>query len=104
MLIWVAPIRRALDRLRTKDPDHDGLRRALRATIMVSLAAGFSLVAVGGAAAPRFAVLGAHWLMVVTAFPGNRQNRAVGLPRLGRQREHSDRAGHLGYSPRPTGQ
>jgi Fusaric acid resistance protein-like len=83
MLIWVAPIRRAFDRLRTKDPDHDGLRRALRAAIMVPLAAGFSLVVVGGTAAPLFAVLGAHWLMVVTDFPGNRQNRAVAYLGLG---------------------
>lgn len=83
MLIWVGPIWRALEQLRAKDPDHDGLRRAIRAAIMVPLAAGFSLVVVGGTAAPLFAVLGAYWLMVVTDFPGNRQNRAVAYLGLG---------------------
>jgi hypothetical protein len=37
-----------LARLRTGDPDRDGLRRAIRAAITVPLAAGFSLVTVGG--------------------------------------------------------
>jgi fusaric acid resistance family protein len=83
MLIWVAPIQRALEQLRTKDPDRDGLRRGIRAAIMVPLTTGFSLVVVGGTAAPLFAVLGAYWLMVVTDFPGNRQNRAVAYLGLG---------------------
>jgi hypothetical protein len=73
----IGPVRRALERLHTKDPDRDGLRRAIRAAIVVPLAAGFGRLIVGGTAAPLFAVLGAYWLMVVTDFPGNRQNRAV---------------------------
>jgi Fusaric acid resistance protein-like len=81
MAIW--PVRWALERLRTKDPDRDGLRRAIRAAIMVPLAAGFGRVVVGGTAAPLFAALGAYWLMVVTDFPGNRQNRAVAYLGLG---------------------
>src|SRR5437588_528935 len=80
MLTWV---RRVLERLHTKDPDHDGLRRAVRAAIMVPLTAGLSLIVVGGTAAPLFAVLGAYWFMVVTDFPGNRQNRAVAYLGLG---------------------
>ena len=81
MAIW--PVRRALDRLHSKDPDRDGLRRAIRAAIVVPLAAGFGRLLVGGTAAPLFAVLGAYWLMVVTDFPGNRQNRAVAYLGLG---------------------
>ncbi len=81
MAIW--PVRRALERLHTKDPDRDGLRRAIRAAIVVPLAAGLGRVLVGGTAAPLFAALGAYWLMVVTDFPGNRQNRAVAYLGLG---------------------
>src|SRR6201997_2392901 len=77
MLIRVPPIRRALQALRSKDPERDALRRAIRAAIMVPLTAGFAFVFVGGHAAPLYALLGAFWLLVVTEFPGNRQQRAV---------------------------
>ena len=73
----------AVARLRAKDPDGDALRRAIRAAITVPLSAGFSLVVVGGAQAPLFTLLGAFWLMVVTDFPGNRQNRALAYLGLG---------------------
>jgi len=66
-----------LQLLRDKDPERDALRRALRAAIMVPLAAGFTFVVVGGRVAPLFTLLGAFWLLVVTEFPGNRQQRAV---------------------------
>ena len=81
MAIW--PVRWAVERLRTKDPDRDGLRRAIRAAVVVPLAAGLARVLVGGTATPLFAALGAYWLMVVTDFPGNRQNRAVAYLGLG---------------------
>jgi len=77
MLIRDRPIRRTLDLVRIKDPESDALRRAIRAAIAVPLAAGFSVVVVGGTAAPLFTLLGAFWLLVVTDFPGNRQQRAV---------------------------
>ena len=81
MAIW--PVRWASQQLRTKDPDRDTLRRAIRAAVIVPLAAGFGRIVVGGTAAPLFAALGAYWLMVVTDFPGNRQNRAVAYLGLG---------------------
>jgi hypothetical protein len=77
MLIRVPPIRQALQVLRSKDPERDALRRAIRAAIMVPLTAGSAFVFVGGHAAPLYALLGAFWLLVVTEFPGNRQQRAV---------------------------
>jgi hypothetical protein len=77
MLIRVPPIRGTLQRLRSKDPERDALRRAIRAAIMVPVAAGFAFVVVGGRVAPLYALLGAFWLLVVTEFPGNRQQRAV---------------------------
>ena len=77
MLIRVPPIRETLQLFRTKDPERDALRRAIRAAIMVPLTAGFAFAVVGGRATPLYALLGAFWLLVVTDFPGNRQQRAV---------------------------
>ena len=77
MPIRVPPIRETLQLFGAKDPERDALRRAIRAAIMVPLTAGFAFVVVGGRAAPQYALLGAFWLLVVTDFPGNRQQRAV---------------------------
>lgn len=76
-------IKQTLERLRSHDPEHDALRRAARAAITVPLAAAVSLVVAGGTQAPLYTLLGAFWLMVVTDFPGNRQNRAAGYLGLG---------------------
>ena len=77
MQIRVPSIRETLQLLPTKDPERDALRRAMRAAIMVPVAAGFAFVVVGGRVVPLYALLGAFWLLVVTEFPGNRQQRAV---------------------------
>ncbi|SPM30085.1 FUSC family protein [Mycobacterium terramassiliense] len=77
MLTRVSPIRRAMQVVRDTDPERDGLRRAVRAAIMVPATAGFAFGVVGGKAVPLYALLGAFWLLVVTEFPGNRQQRAV---------------------------
>ena len=77
MLIRVPSIRKTLELLGSKDPERDALRRAIRAAIMVPLTAGVAFVLVGGRATPLYALLGAFWLLVVTEFPGNRQQRAV---------------------------
>jgi hypothetical protein len=78
MPIQATPIRRVLERLRTKDPQRDGLRRAIRAAVTVPLVALFSFVVVGGTSVPLFTLLGAFWLLVVADFPGNREQRMVG--------------------------
>src|SRR5246500_4301852 len=77
MLIRVPPIRQTLQQLRTEDPERDALKRAIRAAIMVPLTAGLAFALVGGRVTPLYALLGAFWLLVVTEFPGNRQQRAV---------------------------
>jgi Fusaric acid resistance protein-like len=77
MLIRVPRIGQTLQSLRSEDPERDALRRAVRAAIMVPLTTGFAFVVVGGRATPLYALLGAFWLLVVTEFPGNRQQRAV---------------------------
>jgi uncharacterized membrane protein YccC len=66
-----------IERLRTGDPERDALRRAVRAAIVVPLAAAVSFVAVGGSQAPLFTIVGALWLMVLVDFPGDRQGRAL---------------------------
>jgi len=75
--------RRAVDRVRTRDPERDALRRALRAAIVVPIAAGVSFLAVGGTQAPLFTVIGSIWLMVLVDFPGTRQVRALAYCGLG---------------------
>jgi uncharacterized membrane protein YccC len=65
------------ERLRTGDPERDALRRAVRAAIVVPLAAAVSFMVVGGSQAPLFTIVGALWLMVLVDFPGNRRGRAL---------------------------
>ncbi|MEE6177157.1 FUSC family protein [Mycobacterium sp. 050134] len=77
MLIRVPSIRQTWQQWRTKDPEGDALRRAIRAAVVVPLTAGFAFVVVGSRAVPLYALLGAFWLLVVTDFPGNRQQRAL---------------------------
>jgi uncharacterized membrane protein YgaE (UPF0421/DUF939 family) len=67
----------AVERLQTRDPERDALRRAVRAAIVVPLAAAVSFFLVGGSQAPLFTIIGAFWLMVLVDFPGNRQGRAL---------------------------
>ncbi|WP_156686433.1 FUSC family protein [Mycobacterium sp. Marseille-P9652] len=77
MPIRIPSIRHTLQVLRTKDPERDALRRAVRAAVMVPLTTGLAFLVVGGKVVPLYALLGAFWLLVVTDFPGNRQQRAV---------------------------
>jgi hypothetical protein len=76
-------VRRAVGRLRTRDPDLDALRRAVRAAVVVPLAAALGFLVVGGTQAPLFTLIGAFWLMVLVDFPGNRQGRAAAYLGLG---------------------
>ena len=78
MLTRIHPIRQAYELLRSKDPERDALRRAIRAGIMVPLTVGLAFLVAGGTVVPLYALLGAFWLLVVTDFPGNRYQRAVG--------------------------
>jgi Fusaric acid resistance protein-like len=75
--------RGAVCRIRTRDPEHDAARRALRAAIIVPLAAAVSFGIGGGAQTPLFTIFGSFALMVLADFPGNRQVRAVAYAGLG---------------------
>jgi Fusaric acid resistance protein-like len=65
------------ERLHKGDPERDALRRAVRAAIVVPVAAAVSFFVVGGSQAPLFTIVGALWLMVLVDFPGSRQGRAL---------------------------
>jgi fusaric acid resistance family protein len=76
-------IRRAVQRLRSRDPEYDALLRAVRAAIVVPLAAAVSFTIAGNSQTPLFAIFGSFALMVLADFPGNRQTRALAYAGLG---------------------
>ncbi|WP_179470243.1 FUSC family protein [Mycolicibacterium vinylchloridicum] len=74
---------RAAERVRTRDPENDGARRALRAAIVVPIAAAVSFSVGGGSQTPLFTIFGSIALLIVTDFPGNMNARAVAYGGLG---------------------
>ncbi|MGW0161904.1 FUSC family protein [Mycobacterium sp. NPDC003323] len=72
-----------LDRIQQKDPEYDALRRAVRAAIIVPVAAGLSFLIAGDTQAPMFAIFGSVALLIITDFPGNRPVRALAYAGLG---------------------
>jgi uncharacterized membrane protein YccC len=75
--------RRAAERIACRDPERDGLRRAVRAAVVVPLVAAVSFTVAGGSQTPLYTIFGSFALMVLADFPGNRQNRAVAYAGLG---------------------
>jgi uncharacterized membrane protein YccC len=73
---------RVVHHLQARDPESDGLRRAVRAAVVVPIAAAVSF-RIGGSQTPLFAIFGSFALMVLADLPGNRPNRAVGYAGLG---------------------
>jgi uncharacterized membrane protein YccC len=69
-------VRRALDRLESRDPELDALRRAARAGLVLPVSAGVGFL-FGGGETPLFAIFGSIALLIVVDFPGNRSGRAV---------------------------
>jgi uncharacterized membrane protein YccC len=78
-----AVLRHVLDRLRARDPEYDALRRALRAAIMVPVAAAVSFAVGGGSQTPLFTIFGSVALLIMVDFPGNRPTRALAYCGLG---------------------
>lgn len=68
---------RAGDRIRRRDPEHDALRRALRAAIMLPVAAAVGFGVGGGPQTPLFTIFGSVALLIMVDFPGNRPARAL---------------------------
>ncbi len=82
MLSPPAIFRRAVHRLDVRDPERDGLRRAVRGAIIVPIAAAVSFK-IGASQTPLFTIFGSFALMVLADFPGNRGNRALAYAGLG---------------------
>ncbi|HYZ66229.1 MAG TPA: FUSC family protein [Mycobacterium sp.] len=78
-----AVFRHALDRLRARDPQFDAFRRALRAAIVLPIAAAISFAVGGGSQTPLFTIFGSVALLILVDFPGNRPARALAYCGLG---------------------
>jgi hypothetical protein len=75
--------RRAFDRVRQRDPENDAARRAVRAAIVLPLAAAVGFAVGSGSQTPLFAIFGSVALLITVDFPGNRPARAVAYGGLG---------------------
>lgn len=71
------------ERLRERDPGLDGARRALRAGIVVPIAAAVVYLVAGDTQAPAFAVFGSIALLIASDFPGPPATRALAYCGLG---------------------
>lgn len=69
--------RHVLDRMRARDPEFDALRRALRAAIVLPIAAAVSFAIGGSSQTPLFTIFGCVALLILVDFPGNRSARAL---------------------------
>ena len=75
--------RRAIDRIRERDPEHDAARRAVRAAIVLPVAAAVGFAVGSGSQTPLFAIFGSVSLLITVDFPGNRAARALAYGGLG---------------------
>ena len=71
-----------IDRLRTRDPGRDGLRRAVRNGIAIPIAALVSYLVAGASQAPVFTLVGSIALLIAADFPGSVGSRALGYAGL----------------------
>jgi len=75
--------RRIARRIRERDPELDAARRALRAAIVIPIAAAVSFTVGGGSQTPLFTIFGSIALLIVVDFPGNMNARALAYCGLG---------------------
>jgi len=75
--------RRAVDRLRQRDPEFDALRRAGRAALVVPVAAAVGFTVGNNAQTALFSIFGSVALLIMVDFPGNRPARALAYFGLG---------------------
>jgi len=66
-----------VDRIRRRDPEHDALRRAVRAAIVVPISAAAGFYVGTGSHTAIFAIFGSVALLIMVDFPGNRPARAL---------------------------
>ena len=65
------------DQLRKRDPERDGVRRALRAAIFIPIAAAASFAVAADNQTPIFTILGSIALLIAADFPGTGGTRAL---------------------------
>lgn len=75
--------RRVAARIHHRDPEYDGLRRAVRAAIVIPITAAVSYLIGGESQTTMFAIFGSVALLIVVDFPGNRNARALAYTSLG---------------------
>lgn len=78
-----AVLRHMGDRVRARDPQFDALRRAVRAAIVLPIAAAVGFAVGGGSQTPLFTIFGSVALLILVDFPGNRPARALAYGGLG---------------------
>ena len=83
MLTPAALWRRATARLAERDPEHDALRRAIRAALVLPVAAFIGFSVGSGSQTPLFAIFGSVALLITVDFPGSRPARALAYGGLG---------------------
>jgi hypothetical protein len=66
------------EQLRKRDPERDGVRRALRAAIFIPIAAAASFAVAADNQTPIFTILGSIALLIAADFPGTVGTRALG--------------------------
>lgn len=76
-------LRHVGDRVRARDPQFDALRRAVRAAIVLPIAAAVGFAVGGGSQTPLFTIFGSVALLILVDFPGNRPARALAYGGLG---------------------
>jgi uncharacterized membrane protein YccC len=70
-------------RVRERDPENDAARRALRAAMVLPIAAAVGFAVGTDPQTPLFAIFGSVALLITVDFPGNRPSRALAYGGLG---------------------
>ena len=77
MLSPAKSIRQVIDQIHRRDPEGDGLRRAIRAAIVLPIAAAVSFAIAGNTQAPVITIIGSIALLIAADFPGTIGPRAL---------------------------
>lgn len=83
MLTPASLLRRMAEQIQERDPEHDAARRAVRAAIVIPIAAAAGFALGSGSQTPLLTIFGAIALMILVDFPGNTNTRALAYCGLG---------------------
>ena len=88
--------RRAVGRIRKRDPEYDAARRALRAALVIPIAAAVSFTVGGGSQTPLFTIFGLDRTADRRGLPRQHERPRPGLWWAGLQRRGADQRRHPG--------